>query len=162
MEPQQFEFSPAQNQFIGKLASKMLFVGRFYMLVGVVLVIRGLFRMLGVGKEGLGFDAFTLDGLDTLLLGVILLFIGINTRHSARSFKRVVESSGSDVTNLLGALENLERCYAVQYWLLVLAIILIVVAFIAVSITHGPASPARKPHTTSRQLQYNGPIDSVS
>jgi hypothetical protein len=117
MEFGQYEFSSSQNELIKQLADKMRFVGYFLIGVGVLTVIGGLFAL----RNG---------GVGSIISGVVQVIIGVWTSKAASAFKLIVETQGNDIENLMGALGELRKLYALQYWALIIAIVFAVIGLI--------------------------------
>jgi len=123
MEFQQYEFSTSQNELIKHLAEKMRFVAYFLIGVGILTAIAGLFALLR-------------GGIGNIIVGVVNIIIGIWTNKAASSFQRIVDTQGNDMENLMGALGELRKLYNLQYWLLIIALILIAIGFV-VALVYG-------------------------
>lgn len=115
-----YEFDSTQEVVIRDLAGTMQFVGTVSIVLAVVLWIIGIVTMF----------AGNLAGLGQVMQGVLLVFIGAWTRSAARSFQLVVDTKGSDIPNLMNALGELSRLYALQKWLMILALVLFIGAFV--------------------------------
>jgi hypothetical protein len=55
--------------------------------------------------------------------GLIFLLQGVWARSSAASFRKIVDTRGNDITNLMNALGSLRAMYSMVYMLLVLALL---------------------------------------
>jgi len=126
---QGYEFTKSQNELIGDLGKKMNFVGILTIIGGILSLIMGIASLFipgfgtGLGQAGApGQAGITLD-FSSFLQGLFLLITGLWIRNAAQSFKRVVDTTGSDIENILGALGELRKLYNLQYWL---AIVLLV------------------------------------
>lgn len=120
MEVRQYEFSGSQNELIKNLADKMRFVGYFLIGVGVLVAISGLvalFRQLG-------------EGIGNIIAGIVEIIIGMWTTKAASAFHRIVNTQGYDIENLMGALGELRKLYALQYWLLIITLIFVAIALV--------------------------------
>jgi len=117
MESREYEFSSSQNELIKNLADKMRFVGYFLLAVGVLGVLGGL---LSIRTGGVG----------SIINGVVYILIGVWTNNASSAFQRIVETSGSDIENLMGALGELRKLYTLQYWLLIIALIFIAIVLV--------------------------------
>lgn len=116
-----YEFSDSQNQLIRNLSDKMRFVGYFLIATGALLVLTGLFAFTrGVAE----------NGFSAIIQGVIQIIIGVWTAKAAQAFKRIVDTTGSDIENLMGALGELRKLYTLQFWLILIALIFIALGFI--------------------------------
>lgn len=120
MEQQAFEFSAAQNETIRVLSGRMKFVGIFFIVIGALLGIGGLFALF----------VSPIVGLVYLLLTAAEILIGVWTMNASSSFKMIVETTGSDIAHLDKALESLRKLYNLQFWLLIVSIGLFVLIFI--------------------------------
>jgi hypothetical protein len=107
-----YEFTTTQERLIADLAGKMRFVSYFLIVVGVLQIIPGLSRL--VIAEGFGL----------VISGVVQLLIGIWTNRAASSFLQVAQTRGNDIDNLMEALKQLRRLYSLQYWLLIVALVI--------------------------------------
>ncbi|MBD1804368.1 hypothetical protein H6F98_02635 [Microcoleus sp. FACHB-SPT15] len=112
-----YEFSSSQNELIKQLADKMRFVGYFLIGVGVLTAIGGLLAL----RNG---------GVGSIISGVVQVIIGVWTSKAASAFKLIVETQGNDIENLMGALGELRKLYALQYWALIIAIVFAVIGLI--------------------------------
>ncbi len=115
-----YEFSPAQNETIRVLASRMKFVGIFYIVIAVLFGVCGLLALFFLPPVGLVY----------CLVTVLYLLIGIWTNNASSSFKMIVETKGSDITHLMSALESLRKLYNLQFWLLIVSIVVFVLAIV--------------------------------
>jgi len=107
-----YEFTTTQERLIADLAGKMRFVSYFLIVVGVLQIILGLSRL--VIAEGFGL----------VISGVVQLLIGMWTNRAASSFLQVAQTRGNDIDNLMEALKQLRRLYSLQYWLLIVALVI--------------------------------------
>ena len=124
METPKYEFSEAENQTIGILASRMKWVGIILILIGSA---TGLASIVSLGKSA-AVSAFNLNALIFLLFALIFLLTGIWTAKAARSFALIVKTSGSDIGNLMDAVTSLLKLYYMQFWLLLDSLIALIVA----------------------------------
>lgn len=119
MENQQYEFDKSQNELILDLANKMRFVAYLSVAVGTLSFIGGF-----------------INGLDVvnLIQGTIIVIIGIWTIKASSSFRKIVDTRGNDIVNLMGALGELRKLYRLQYWLFIIGLIFVVFGIILVII----------------------------
>ena len=120
-QPPAYEFSANQNETIRVLASRMKFVGIFYVAVSVLFGFFGLVALLFAPLVGIAY----------LIAIVPQLLIGIWTTNAASSFRQIVDTKGHDIPSLMNALISLRKLYTLQFWLLILALIFIVLAIAA-------------------------------
>lgn len=118
VEFQPYEFNNTQNQLIRQLAQKMRFVGYILIALGVLVIIAGIVN-------------FRLGGFATIIQGIVQLIIGIWTVKAATSFQLIVKTQGNDIENLMTALGELRKLYALQYWIFIIALVLVVVGIVA-------------------------------
>jgi hypothetical protein len=62
--------------------------------------------------------------------GAVYLAIGLWTRKAAASFSEIVDTEGSDVDHLMGALGQLLKLYRLQYWMIMIILVVAVLAFV--------------------------------
>jgi hypothetical protein len=103
-----YEFSEVQNALIGRLASRMSFVGVFAAVTGLVSIV------FGATKRDPG----------TVLLGILYGLIGVWTARAGASFHSVAVTTGHDIANLMKALDELRKVFTLQYWLCLIALVL--------------------------------------
>lgn len=118
MEFQPYEFNNTQNQLIRELSQKMRFVGYFLIAIGVLLILAGIIN-------------FRAGGFSTIIQGIVQLIVGIWTAKAATSFQLIVKTQGSDIENLMSALGELRKLYTLQYWVFIIALILIAIGIVA-------------------------------
>lgn len=116
-ESRHYEFDGSQNSLIQDLSQKMQFVSYFFMVMGGLTVIGGLFTLFK-------------GGLSNIITGVIYFVIGLWTGKAASSFKMIVDTEGNDIENLIGALGELRKLYSLQYWLLIIGIVFLALTVI--------------------------------
>lgn len=115
-----YEFDSNQEVVIRDLAGSMQFVGTASIVVAVVMWLIGIATLFMANPAGVG----------QIIQGVLLVFIGVWTRSSARSFQLVVDTKGSDIPNLMSALSELRRLYNLQKWLMIVMLVLFILAFV--------------------------------
>ena len=118
MESQSYEFNNTQERLIRELSDKMRFVSYFLIAIGALLIISGIARIARGGFGG-------------IINGIIQLLIGIWTNKAASSFRQIVDTRENDIENLMNALGELRKLYTLQYWLLILALIVIGIVLLA-------------------------------
>jgi hypothetical protein len=96
----------------------MRFVGYILLALGVLVIVAGIVN-------------FRLGGFATIIQGIIQLIIGIWTAKAATSFQLIVKTQGNDIENLMTALGELRKLYALQYWIFIIALVLVVVGIVA-------------------------------
>lgn len=114
----EYEFDSAQNELLRKLGGRMKWVARFMVALSVVLVIGGI--------AALGDDAG-----GPITQAVLTFVLALWTRRAAAAFESMAETEGSDISNLMYALTQLRKLYTLQYWVMLLAIVLAGVGVLA-------------------------------
>ncbi len=117
---QGYEFGHAQNETFRNLGSRMKVVGIIYMVTG------GFLGLIGV----ISLFVMPAFGVLYMLFATVQLLIGIWTNNAASSFRLIVDTKGSDISHLMSALESLRKLYNLQFWLLIVSLTLMVLAFI--------------------------------
>jgi hypothetical protein len=113
----QYEFKPGENKIIGQLAFKMHFVGLFLLAMGLIIIAIGVAVVFHVGP---------------IISGTLACVVGLWTQRASMSFKNVVQTEGRDITHLMDALDDLRKLYTLQYWLLILGMLLALAGLLAV------------------------------
>ena len=126
----EYEFSDKQNELVGALAAKMAFVGTTMIVFGILLDLGALVSIVALHLAPTSGAALT-----NVIAGAALFCVGFWTRGASVHFQRIVDTEGSDVSNLMTALEELFRIYSLQRVLFlftsVLAVLATVIHFIA-------------------------------
>ena len=99
----QYEFGAPENEVIARTASR---AGTW----GSVSLVLGLLQMLA------GFTQLNQPGtaLGSILGGAVAIVIGVIFRKVGDSFKRVVDTRGDDIGNLMEALRGLSSAFQTQ------------------------------------------------
>ncbi|XOV90231.1 MAG: hypothetical protein ACFHX7_10185 [Pseudomonadota bacterium] len=114
----EFEFDESQNSLLVDLSGKMSFVGLLLLYIGGLNVVAGLVVLF--------LFANIEDSTSSVLTGILLGLVGYWTRRASSYFKAIVDTEGNDMTNLNTALGELRKLYALQYWAMIVALILVV------------------------------------
>ncbi|WP_019501575.1 hypothetical protein [Pseudanabaena sp. PCC 6802] len=126
MNTQNYEFNDSENSIFADVATKMRAVGFISMFFGSVGAVLSLF-LLSQAKE----PRATHQAILGIIQGGYFLLIGTWTSNAGSSFKQIVDSRGKDISNLMDAMRSLRKLYTLQYWLLALAMVVVVFAAIA-------------------------------
>jgi hypothetical protein len=136
----QYEFTEVQNREIGILARKMRLVGLVAVLLGMVQLLLGILLLIYAFRDQLPADVLRRIPEDTLkrltppsqlwalvlqasTSGLIFLLIGMWTRSAAGEFKKIVNTTGSDIGHLMSALSSLHKMYSLLYTLIIVGIL---------------------------------------
>jgi hypothetical protein len=117
----QYEFNAHQNSIIKVMAMKMKYVGFFLVFAGCLM---GLISIVAMFMK-------PLFGLFYLCLFAPLLLIGIWNIRAANSFGFVVTTAGNDIRHLMNAIVSLRKLYTLMFWVLILALAIVVVGIAA-------------------------------
>lgn len=99
-----YEFTQEQNGLIGGLAGAMNAVGTIQAILGGLQVIGG---AIALGTSWMA-------GLSGIVGGLVLVITGVWVRQASNSLDVVVYTRGSDIHNLMEALENMAKVYRLQ------------------------------------------------
>lgn len=128
-----FEFGTEDNTLFKDLGSKMLFVGMFFSVIGLLTTVLGVLTVLS--KE-------VTPGIVSLLIsGILYVAIGIWTRSAGAEFAAIASTHGADRTHLFGALHNLKKFYTLMYWLAIIATAFFLVTLVYSLFMSGPVQP---------------------
>ena len=112
---------------------KMKFVGGTLVVIAIIYFAAGLFPFTQKSMPGwYGIGSICAQ----LIAGALYLALGIFAIRAAKSFRMIVETKGSDIRYLMDALTFLLKNYRIQYWVIVVAVILLVIALGAVFVMH--------------------------
>jgi hypothetical protein len=162
----EYEFSPSQNEVFGTLAYRMQGVGFFLVVVGLLdflvaaLVVLAIYRaklpdeyvkvVLEKASEATRTDLNAqlsrlppdnqLWGIagSSAVNGLLYLLLGVWTRSAGGSFKKIVRTTGSDISHLMEALSSLNKLYSLLYALILIGLMFLLAAiglFIYVQVT---------------------------
>jgi hypothetical protein len=115
-----YEFGERENATVAHLALMMRFVGFAHVVLGAALAL-GVARLWPVSTPAVVVLA---------LLAILVIVMGIHLVHAATRFRGIVAVRGRDIENLMAALGELSRVYAVQRWTFVAAALAIVFALL--------------------------------
>lgn len=124
-----YEFTGEQNRLINDLGDKMSFVGLFVVIVGVLYFVLG--TMAAVIPSKLGAQERLTLGLVYILTGVLQLIVGIWTRQASVAFHDIVRTQGADISHLMDALAAIRKLYTLQYWVILISLIMLIVGVLA-------------------------------
>jgi hypothetical protein len=114
--PGTYEFNQLQNHTFSELAKAMRFVGVFTGIAGAVYGVIALFALMHGNALG------AIIGIVEAVIGIVL---GSYLIAAAANCRRVVETQGSDIPNLMAALDQLRRYFVLQMVLIIIALVLI-------------------------------------
>jgi apolipoprotein N-acyltransferase len=114
MEPRDtFGFSASQKEVIKRLVKYMGDVSQFWVVMAIISLVYSLSKL---GAE-------PAKGLRLLVSSVLLLIIGVASRRSSKSFKKILDTQGGDIPNLMDALGKLRSALQAQVAALVMQLL---------------------------------------
>ncbi len=111
IESQSHKFSRAEQDIIYELSNKMKYVGIFNLISVGLLGLTGLIMLFYQ----------PLIGIIYLLCVIPGVFMGIWTLDASNSFKMMIDIEGTEIIDLMSALESLRKLYNLQFWTIVIA-----------------------------------------
>lgn len=111
IESQSHKFSRAEQDIIYELASKMKYVGIFNLISVGILGLMGLIMLF----------VKPIIGVIYLLCVIPGVFMGIWTMDASNSFKMMIDIEGTEIIDLMSALDSLRKLYNLQFWMIVIA-----------------------------------------
>ncbi len=120
----EYEFNDSENAVFRELAGNMKFVGIAGVILGALAALGGLLALLGA-RPG----EFLKDAIE----GTAWLLIGLWTLSASRAVMRIVDTQGSDITNLMTAMRELKKVYRFQMIVLMIALALLLVAGVLIA-----------------------------
>jgi hypothetical protein len=122
-----YEFTAEQNNILRQLSKRMKGVAIFLFIAGGLVIVQGIQAMLMGGT--LIFSA---------AMGAIYILMGVWTFKAGKSYEQIVVTEGNDIEHLMKANSSLLSLYNLQFWLIIIGVILVVIAlFVAGSQTAG-------------------------
>ncbi|HEY1813859.1 MAG TPA: hypothetical protein VGG74_16015 [Kofleriaceae bacterium] len=116
----EYEFDILENEVIAGLARPMRFVGIISIVFGVLTLIP---TFLALGSFA---------GMLELFEAIALMAIGGWLTGAASSFRDIVNTDGTDISNLMIALRKLRSAFTVQAWIMAIACFFIVIDIVLV------------------------------
>jgi hypothetical protein len=154
--PREYEFNQQQNSLFSALASSMRGVGFFLVFIAVlnflvaILVIVTIYRaklpqsyvdtvvekVSEATKQDMKAQLSNIPAdthlwgiaISSAVNGLIYLLIGVWTQTAGVSFKKIVDTTGSDIHHLMDAVSALGKMYTLIYTLIVIGLLVLVAA----------------------------------
>jgi len=118
-----YEFTTDQNIVLRLLSKRMKAVAIFLIIMGALVILQGVQQMF-----------FGNSIITSIGIGSIYIIMGVWTYKSGKSFEQIVLTEGTDINHLMKANSSLLSLYTLQYWLFIIALIILVISLIMVSI----------------------------
>jgi hypothetical protein len=119
--PSGYEFTAQQNLTIDVLAKRMKFIGILNLIFGGFMALGGILILFKTPIQG--FVAFAEVAFFVLM--------GLWNYRGAASFQLIVQTQGKDIAHLMNALEELRKIYNLQYWLMIVMLVLVALGIVA-------------------------------
>ncbi len=137
--PPQYEFDGNQNDIIERLSRSMQWIAAPLQVVGVLYALGGVLALVQAFRE----PSSALGAVYALLGALFFLALGTWTRNAARSFHRIVTTTGQDIDHLMDGLDNLRKMYSllsvvVKVYVVVVIFALIIALIMAVAAVMRP------------------------
>ena len=113
-----YEFDSAQNETILTLAKTLQFVGAVALVLSLV---------FGLGILGALSQASWGPAISQGMFLVFFFSMGSLMIKAGKEFQAIVATSGSDITHLMSALDNLRRIYSILSVIIILFVLLMMV-----------------------------------
>jgi H+/Cl- antiporter ClcA len=110
----QYEFTPAQNDQITRLANSMRWVSLPMFVLGILCAVDLVINLVWLVQTR-SYQDWHAVGNFLMLLFTTLLFLAFAfwTSASARDFQKITETRGQDISHLMSALDGLRKVYSV-------------------------------------------------
>ena len=121
---QEYEFNEEQNHELTKLWHHMKVLG--FLLIGM----GALFAILFVIVPLIEGNVSVTKEVIAILATIIFVILGAYTVRAANSFKLVVTTEGSDITNLMKAMHSMNIYFNVELMMVILGAVVLVLGFL--------------------------------
>jgi len=129
----EYEFDTAQSSLIERLAGAIKFVGVWFLVLAALQAAMLLLVIVLTGRVGLAVV------IQYVAVGALLFFQGLWNNRAAESFRRIAGTQGNDIGNLMSALGDLNKLYALTRVLIIIALVLFVLAAVMMAAFGGAA-----------------------
>ena len=126
ISPPQYEFDSKQNDVIERLACSMQWIAAPLQLVGILFALGGIVSLVQAFRE----PSAALGAVYAFLGGLFFLALGNWTRSAARSFHRIVKTTGREIDQLMDGLDNLRKMYSLLSVIVKIYVALLVLALV--------------------------------
>ena len=110
----EYEFSPEQNELIARLSNAMRWVSVPMLALGSLCVVNLIMSIVWLVQTKSYQDWHAIGTMLYLLFSTLLfLAFAVWTSRSSFQFQRITETSGQDISHLMGALDDLRKVYGV-------------------------------------------------
>lgn len=107
-EGREYEFNDAENKVFAALHGGMRFVGGAHVVTGALLVV------IAAAHVWMGGPPALISAVPMALTAAILSVVGLWLRTASRSVEQIVSTKGSDIANLMRAMTELTKMFALE------------------------------------------------
>jgi len=153
----EYEFTPEQNDTIARLSDAMRWVSVPMLALGALCVVELIMSIVWLVQTKSYQDWHAIGTILYLLFSTLLFMaFAVWTSRSSLAFRQITETSGRDISHLMGALDGLRKVYgvlaafvkvfvAITLLVLVLNLIAAFSEYRQKQISQSQAAPAAKP-----------------
>jgi hypothetical protein len=123
----QYEFDEKQNSVIEQLSRAMLWIAVPLQIVGILYGLAVVLAIVQAFHDASQVFAAVFAALAMLFF----LALGNWTGNAAQSFRRIVTTTGQDVTHLMDGLDNLRKMYSLLSLIVKVYVVVILITLIA-------------------------------
>ena len=110
----EYEFSPEQNELIARLSNAMRWVSVPMLALGALCMVNLIMSLVWLVQTKSYQDWHAIGTMLYLLFSTLLfLAFAVWTSRSSLAFRQITETSGRDISHLMGALDDLRKVYGV-------------------------------------------------
>ncbi|MCB1144348.1 MAG: hypothetical protein KDK54_18995 [Leptospiraceae bacterium] len=117
MQEPEYEFTTEQNHSLRVLTDRMRYLSYIEMAIGAIYIFIFLSTFSQIAK---------------LIEGLVLVTSGYLTNAASTFFVNIIETEGSDITNLMKGMEQLKKLFSLKLYLYLVGFILGVIAFVII------------------------------
>ncbi|MBP0000399.1 MAG: hypothetical protein J7641_15610 [Cyanobacteria bacterium SID2] len=108
----QYEFDNSQNELVGDLSKKMSFVATLLIVFGILSLLNGVIVLVSSFSATEAANSSISEVFSAIVNGIFMVVVGLWTRNAANAFQNIVKTEGRDIENLMVALGELRKLYA--------------------------------------------------
>lgn len=122
-----YEFDANQNRLIADLASGLRIVGLVSLVFGIVSIV----GCVAVVSEVIRSPRMIGAGVLLVVATLIYISLGWWLRRAGHSFEKIVRTTGRDIENLMGALNDLRKSFSLVRAIIIIYAVLIIIGMSA-------------------------------
>lgn len=129
MDHREYPFTPDDNRVLSDVAKRMKIFAYLMLGSAVLSLLMTAYQMFSFGA---GITTIAGGMIGTIFSLIIYSVIAFLTLSASGALEAAARSGGRDVTPMMHALNALKKLYAVQYWLIITMILLVILVMIGV------------------------------